>query len=313
MTAQAAASLWVMIVTGLSGEPQYAKSFATQAAALYDAAKDRWGVRDSGLVYLAEDPAADPRRITGRSTLEAIRASLTRFAARARPNDVVAVFLIGHGSEQGEEPKLSLPGPDLSPGDLAVQFAALGSQTVVLVDLASASGGFLAPISAARRVVITATKSGFERNATVFGEYFVTGLAGGAADVNKDGRVTLAEAYTYARAEVARFYQSANRLQSEHAQLDDDGDRHGSAELGVAGDGGVARTIGFPTAAEPVSADPAVAALLADRRRLESEIAALRGRKASLDSTAYSTELERLLVALAETNQKIRAKEGKAP
>jgi hypothetical protein len=62
-----------------------------------------------------------------------------------------------------------------------------------------------------------------------------------------------------------------------------------------------------------VTADPAVAALRAERRRLESEIAALRGRKASLDSTAYATELERLLVALAETSQKIRAKEGKTP
>ena len=121
MTAQAAATLWVMIVTGLSGEPQYAKSFASEAAALYDAAKERWGVRDSGLVYLAEDPAADPRRITGKSTLVSIKSALTAFATRARPNDVVAVFLIGHGSEQGDEPKLSLPGPDLSPGDLAVQ------------------------------------------------------------------------------------------------------------------------------------------------------------------------------------------------
>jgi hypothetical protein len=312
MTAQAA-TLWIMIVTGLSGEPQYARSFASQAAALYDAAKEHWGVRDSGLVYLAEDPAADPRRITGKSTLVAIKSVLTGFAARARPNDLVAVFLIGHGSEQGDEPKLSLPGPDLSPGDLAVQFAALANQTVVLVDLASASGGFLAPISGPRRVVITATKSGFERNATIFGEFFVKALAAGAADVDKDGRVSLAEAYTYARTEVARFYQSANRLQSEHAQLDDDGDKHGTAELGATGDGGLARTIGFPTAAEAVSADPAVAALLADRRRLEGEIAALRGRKATLDSTAYANELERLLLSLAETNQKIRAKEGKTP
>ncbi len=313
MMGQAVAALWVVIVTGLSGEPQYARRFGQMAAALYDAAREHWGVPDSGLVYLAENPAADSRRIKGRATREAIQAALANFAVRARPNDLVAVFLIGHGSEQGNQAKLSLPGPDLSPSDLAVVFAGLNRQTVVLVDMASASGGFLPAVSGPRRVVITATKSGFEKNATEFGEFFVKGLAGGNADVDKDGRVSLAEAYTFARTEVARFYQAANRLQTEHAQLDDDGDRQGTAELGPTGDGGLARMITFPVTAEPVSADPAVASLVAQRRRLEGEIAGLRGRKAAMDSTAYAAELERLLIELAETNQQIRAKEAKKP
>jgi hypothetical protein len=106
------------------------------------------------------------------------------------------------------------------------------------------------------------------------------------------------EAYGYARREVARSYQGANRLQTEHPQLDD--------SL-------LARTVSFGLAPEPVSSDPRVAALLVERRRLEAAIGELRRRKASMDSTAYESELERLLVALAETNQAIRAAEGRKP
>jgi hypothetical protein len=125
--------------------------------------------------------------------------------------------------------------------------------------------------------------------------------------------VSLAEAYAFARREVARAYQSANRLQSEHAQLDDNGDRQGTGELGAGGDGALARSVTFALTLEPVSTDPKVGSLLGERRRLEGEIAALKGKKAAMDSTAYGRELERLLLALAETNQAIRAAEGKKP
>jgi hypothetical protein len=303
----------VLIVTGLSGEPEYATSFAQLGGSLYDAAKTRWGVADSNLIYLAENPAADGKRIRGKATREAIQAALAGIAARARPNDLVTVFLIGHGSEQADQPKLSLPGPDLSPGDLAAPFAALDRETVVLVNMASASGGFLPAVSGPRRIVITATKSGFERNATRFGEFFVKGLAADEADGDKDGRVSIAEAYTFARREVGRLYSSSNRLQTEHAQIDDNGDRKGSAELGDAGDGGLARSVSFALVAEPVPTNPEVAGLVGEKRRLEAEIAALKARKAQMDSTAYGNELERLLLALAETNQAIRAAEGKKP
>jgi hypothetical protein len=308
---QGAPRTHVLIVTGLSGEPEYATSFAKLGGLLYDAARDRWGVSDSSLVYLGEAP--DGKRIKAKGTREAVLAALAGLAARTRPNDLVAVFLIGHGSEQADQPKLSLPGPDLSAADLAAAFAALDKATVVLVDMASASGGFLPVVSGPRRVVITATKSGFEKNATQFGEFFVQGLAAGAADADKDGRVSLAEAYAFARREVARAYQSANRLQSEHAQLDDNGDKKGTADLDSGNDGALARSVTFALAPEPVSSDPKVGSLQGERRRLEAEIAALKGRKAALDSTAYAKELERLLLALAETNQAIRAAEGKKP
>jgi hypothetical protein len=161
-------------------------------------------------------------------------------------------------------------------------------------------------------VIVTATKSGFERNATPFADHFVRGLVMGDADSDKDGRISVAEAFVFARREVARQYETDRRLLTEHAQLDDNGDGKGSADLD-GGDGSLAKAVSFTLRPSAVATDPAAAGLLAERRRLETAVAELRQRKSAMDSTAYERELERLLLSLAETNQALRALERKAP
>lgn len=305
--AQGGPGAHVLIVTGLAGEPQYRTAFGALAASVVDAAKQRWGLIDSNIRYLAEDPAIDKARITAKSTKSEILASIATIAARARPGDVVLMILLGHGSQQGDTPQLNLPGPDLSASELAAALAALGKQTTVIVNAASASGGFLPVLSAPGRVVITATKSGFERNATTFGDWFTKALTTDQADGDKNGRVSIAEAYAFARREVARSYQVGKRLLTEHAQLDDDGDGKGTGDLAPTGDGGLAKTITFALTADPAAADPRLAPLIAERRQLEASVIALRGRKPAMDSTAYDRELERLLLRLAEVNESIKA------
>lgn len=315
MTGLGAAAAWaqggvmrLLIVTGLSGEPQYAAQFAKQASALAAAATSRWPLADSGFVYLSENPAATPGA-TGRATREAVLAAIARLGGASGADDVLLVYLAGHGADQGDQSRFNLPGPDLAPEDLAAALGPVSKPLVVVVNAASASGGFLKPLAGPRRVVITATKSGFERNATTFGDYFVRGLTGGEADGDKDGRVTVAEAYSYAKAEVVRAYQSGNRLLTEHAQIDEG--------AGPANDPAVpARLAGaafFPLARDRAADDPKLAPLVAERRRLEAAIATLRSRKAAMDSLGYQRELEQLLVKLAEVSQAIRAGQGKAP
>lgn len=299
----------LIVVAGLAGEAPYRAAFAQQAASLVDVAKARWDLADSGLIYLAEDPATDRVRIGGRATKEGVLAALAGVARRARPDDNVVIVLIGHGSQQGDLPQFNLPGPDLTAADLAAGIAALGRQTTIVINTASASGGFLPMLAGPRRVVITATKTGFERNATVFGEFLVKGLTTGEADADKDERISVAEAYGYARREVVRSYEAGKRLLTEHSQLDDNGDGKGVLDLGSEGDGTMARSVTFSLRREVASSNPAVAALVATRRRLEAEIAALRTRKGAMDSTSYQRDLERLLVSLAETSRAIRAAE----
>jgi hypothetical protein len=180
---------------------------------------------------------------------------------------------------------------------------------------ASSSGDFVPALSAPGRVVITATKSGFERNESIFGEHFIAALAGDGADADKDGRVSLLEAFTFATREVRRLYEQENRLLTEHALLDDNGDRSGSAEPGASGkDGGVARafflTGGVATSA--ASSDPRAASLRKEKQELEAKIEALKARKAAMEAKAYEAELERLLVDLAATTRSLRSLEGKS-
>lgn len=313
LAAQARSGVHLLVVTGLSGEPRYAKEFGESAARLVDAARTRWGVPDSSIIYLGENPESDRRRITGRATVADLRAGLGRLLTRSGAGHVVFLALIGHGSGEGPGSRFSLPGPDVTAADLVELLRPFEGRTVVVVNTASGSGDFLPLLSAPGRIVITATRSAFERNATTFAGPFTRGLADGEADADKDGRVTMLEAFIHARREVARAYESDGRLLTEHAQLDDDGDKKGSAEPGSAGDGSLARQVAFALRPSAASSDPRVAQLETERRALEAAVADLRRRRVTLDSVAYERELERLLLALAEKTREIRALEGKRP
>lgn len=298
----------LVLITGLGGEPAYRRSFLEAGAAIYDVA-GRWGVPDSNRTWLAEDPARDPARIRDRAARAEVTAAFAALARRVRPGEVVLVVLIGHGSGQARESKVNILGPDPEAWEYARWLEPLSRATVVFVNASSASGDFLPILSAPGRIVITSTKSATERNESVFYTHFARGLASGDADADKDGRVSVLEAYGYARTEVRRAYESDNRMLTEHAQLDDDGNGSGSTEPAATetGDGMLARQVAFGGA--PASSDPRIVALLAERRALEAEVTALRGRRAMTDSTAYQRELERLLLLIAEKTQAIRTLE----
>ena len=308
----------LLIVSGLGGEPQYSNEFRTLGTTLVDAAKKKYALSDSDVVYLAEDGAKDPR-IGGVSTKVNVEAALTRFVKRASPGDQVVVVLIGHGSGSAEDSKISLPGPDMSARDFARDFAAFANQQVAFVDLTSASGDMLPVLSAPNHVVITATKSSFERNESVFAKHFVAALSGDGADVDKDGRVSLLEAFRYAVTETKRYYDDQGRLQTEHAQLDDTGDKKGTADIDVrvaaGGEGAIARRMflgGSSYASAAGANDPRLASLYKERFALEGRIEELKKRKASLTADAYDDALENLLVELAMKSKEIRALEGRS-
>ncbi|MFL5582412.1 MAG: hypothetical protein ACJ8AO_18740 [Gemmatimonadaceae bacterium] len=310
--AQAAPQTYVLVVAGIGGEKKYADEFFEIGAKMSDAAV-KAGVPAANVTFLAEDPARDAARVDGKSTREAVRGALAGYAERLREDDRLLVLLVGHGSMSGDEPRFNLPGPDLGAADFARLLKPVRAQ-VAFVNASSASGDFLKPVAGPRRVVVTATKSGFQRNHAVFGRYFVDAFATGAGDADKDGRVSLLEAYAFARREVQRYYEGQNALQTEHAQLDDDGDGAASGDTAGAKDGARARAfvLGTTTAEAAVAASPAAAGLLAARRRLEEQVEALKRRKGTMPAADYDRELERLLVELATTNAAIR-KAGSTP
>lgn len=308
----------LVVVSGLGGAPAYEERFRDWALTLLDAARGA-GVSEANLTWLAEDPQADSR-IDGRSDGETLKSVLAELGRAAGPDDRIFLVLIGHGSSRGGESRINLPGPDLTAADFAPLLDALGQREIVFVNTASASGGFVAALSGSRRTVVTATRSPREGNEAVFGGFFVQAFGADDADADKDGRVSVLEAFQYARHGVARSYEEDARLQTEHALLDDDGDGEGSEEPGVdRPDGGRAGRLflsnpagsGRAAASDPdAPADSVLRRLYREKADLEERIAELRTLRDRMEKERYESELEELVVELALKTREIEAREG---
>jgi len=311
--AQVAAQTHVVIVSGLGGEKKYRDSFAQIARSLAEATSKRFGVPDSAIVWLGEDSVSKQPYFRGQSTKVNVERIVGQIAAHATPGDQLVLVLVGHGSGEGEDSKISIPGPDLTARDFAQMLSRFPTQKVAFINLTSASGDMLPVVSAPNRVIITATKSSFERNESRFAQFFVDALSKDVADTDKDNRVSLLEAFKYATIETKRVYETDTRMQTEHAQLDDMGTKTGVAEPdGKNGQGLLARRFFFDAGISRAAGnDPQLAALYKDKFVLEDQIDALKQKKASMSPDAYDDALETLLVQLARKSKSIRGLEGR--
>jgi hypothetical protein len=279
----------VLVITGVSGDEEHAKKFQQWATTFIDAAKKKEGVPEANITYLSERAATKP----------AVEKAFADIAAKSKANDEIFVLLIGHGSFDGSTAAFNLPGPDLTAEDYARLLAKFAAQRVVFVNTSSASGAFLKPLAGPGRVIVTATKTGGERNETDFPQYFVAAFADDAADRDRNGHVSVAEAFEYAKAKVTQAFQQKGLLLTEHATLDDGGDGAFASTLFLGG--------GRSAAALQVDTnDPEMKALVEQRDALDQQIVALRARKTSMDEGRYNAEMERLLTELAVKTREIR-------
>ena len=293
---------YAVIISGASGEAAYAKQFADWTNTLRTALIGKFSFAENHVKLLAEkpeDPSAAP------ATAEEVKKVFNGLRTELTPDNLLFVFLIGHGSFD-KEAKFNLVGPDLSASDYNALLSALPTRRVVIFNMSSASGEFIKPLAAKGRIIVTATRSGQENNATRFAEYFLAALAATDADTDQDGHISVLEAFTYANRLTAEFYTRAGRLATEHALLDDNGDGVGHPKL-EGGDGLLARATYIDSlSVEQAAANVATAKLLKDRTRLEGEIAQLIGRKGSVPEAEYESELERLFIELAKVNRAIK-------
>jgi hypothetical protein len=285
LTAPAHAETYYLIVGGLGGEPTYAEQFDKDVTEL--AAVARRSTAANRVSVLKGEEATRDALVNG---LDSLR-------TRAKAADSVIVMLVGHGSYDGEAYKLNLPGPDIDGAEVAKLLGAIPARSQLVVNATSASGAILETWAGEGRTLITATRSGFERNATRFAQHFAAALAAGSADINKNGVITAQEAFDYASRRVADSFTRDGALATEHPQI----------AGGAAGRIAVARLASAAPAIEAAASDPAVAALVAERDRIDMEIEALRARRESMANDAYLAELQRLLVSLAEVQAKIDA------
>lgn len=280
------ARAFLIVIVGLSGNPEHGELF------------QKWG---ASLVATAQRLGVPPDRVThlgDTSTRNDIAAGLDAIGKQAGPEDVVFLVLIGHGSYDGRSAKFNVKGPDLSAADLNGYLQRLPSKRIVVANTTSASGPFKEELAGPGRTIVTATRSGAEQYATLFGGFFVDAFASETADADKNRRVTVQEAFDFAQREVARAYEREGLLATEHPVLDDTGKLAGVFALGTVSAGDL------PT-------DPALRALYAERRALEGRIEALKLLKESMDPQRYAAELEKLATALALKTRDVRQAEGK--
>jgi hypothetical protein len=313
-TPAAAQNTHALVVAGLGGTEEYRQEFHDLAVGLHGALTGRFGFPTERVSVLSEKPEWAPQVVRDRSTRDNIVGALGEMAAGADPEDRILVVLIGHGTARGEEASINLPGPDLSATDFAAALGAFATQTVALVHTGSASGGFVEALSGPNRVVITATRTARERNATEFPRFFVDALEGDGSDLDKDGQVSLLEAFQVTRREVERYYEEENEILTEHALLDDNGDGEGTGDVGTdSPDGRLAATFRLGTASvsvAPETDDPVLARMYEERRQIQARLDQLRAVRETMSVERYEEELEAILVELALKNREIREREG---
>jgi Peptidase C13 family len=293
----------LLLITGVEGDAEHGEQFDKWAAALIDAAKGKGGIPEANITYLADKIERDPARIRGRSTSENVSRAFADLATRARPSDEVFIVLFGHGSFDGRRATFNLPGPDLDVADYARLLEKIRSARLVFVNTASSSGEFIKGLAGPGRVIVAATKTGGERNETRFPAYFVEAFTGEGADRDRNGRISVQEAFEFARSKVQQAFEREGYVPSEHATLEEGG-------AGLAGTLFLESDRAKSAEIAKVS-DPALRAALEDKRNLEDQIAGLRLRKAAMPPEEYDQELEKLVTALAQKTRAIQQLEGK--
>ncbi len=242
---------YALIISGISGDSEHYKRFWTTSTELVRALVEGYGYDPSRVWLLFEEKGEGDGDgvVRAKSTRKNIQAAFEALKKTLRKQDSLFIVLIGHTDYDGRRAKFNLPGRDLTDEQLARWLDALPACRLCIAVTTANSGYFLPRLSKPGRIVITATKVGREVQETVFPFGFVRAFTDPQADKDKDGALTVAEIFSYAQAYVAHFYKSRGLLRTEHAMLDDNGDRMGSRTLGPdSPDGALARQFKFEVA-----------------------------------------------------------------
>ena len=288
------ASTFYVTITGLGGEADYTQRFKMWAEDI-----------DSSLKKAGGDVNVSTLQLP---TRDQVRARFNDLAKQVKNNDALVVMLIGHGTYDGQDYKFNLQGPDITATELATLMDHVPAQRQLVVNMTECSGGSIEQLKRPMRIVITATRGGTERNATVFARYWAEALREPAADTDKNEAVSALEAYRYAMQKTADFFETQKRLATEHSMIEDTGKGQGernpaadSAEGKVAASFAVIR-LGANAAA---ARDPQKRPLLERKEALEQAIDKLKFEKAAMPEAEYKRQLTKLLLELANVQGEI--------
>ena len=293
-----AADRFAVVITGASAGDAYSRQYDAWRTSVIAAFRQQFRYPDDHCLVLTEAGQDGSTR----ATRENVQRVFTDLRSRLTKDDLLFVILIGHGTVDEDDAKFNLVGPDFSAGDWAEILRPLPGR-LIFIDTTGASFPFMRRLAAPGRVVLTATDSAAQQFETVFPGYFAKALEEPAADSDRNGRVSVWEAFSYASAAVRQSFQQRGQLPTERAVLDDNGDGVGREPQNPGSDGTLARGVYFA----PDAPDGGNVVLLRRRADLQRELEDLRLRKASAaDPARYDAEIERILVELARLARQLQ-------
>jgi hypothetical protein len=291
------------VISGASGAEKYVEAFDGWRRTLVQSLRGDLRFDEANVIVLGESPETG----AGPATRDGVRNALSSLGARVQPDDLLLLVLIGHGTADGSDAKFNLVGPDLEASEWESLLKPFDGR-VVVVNTAGASFPFLERLSAAGRVVVTATDSTAQQFETIFPEFFVRAFGAAEADADKNERVSIWEAFVFASLRVRQWYEQRGQLATERALLDDNGDRVGKEANAPGPDGDVARRTFLDAGQGLLAPEGPVAELQKRRAELEAAIDELRTRKPLMPADEYERELEAILIELARVSRQLRAR-----
>jgi len=294
---------YALVIIGAPGGQTFVAPYTTWAEQLATAFTGPLGFPPDHVVVLS-GTTADERR---QSTQQNVRAEVESLRGRVQKDDLLVIVLAGHGTIDDGLAKFNLVGPDLTSEDWGGLLRELPGR-VVAINTTGGSFPFLRDLAERGRVVITATDSTAQRYDTVFPQQLIAALSDGAADLDKNGRVSVWELFMRVSKAVASHYERQGLLATERALLDDTGDGAGIEAAGTGLDGALARATYLERDPAAVDADPEMADLLTRRRSLEEQAERLKQRKATMPSEEWEREFESLMIDLARVSRRIRSR-----
>lgn len=301
-----------LLISGLGGTPEYRDTFHSFLFETRKVLVDKYRFSEEDIIALADTRNPDEDFIDDISSAENIRAACAALLEKVKDTDDVYIVLFGHGSFDGKNAMLNIPQQDLKDSEYAALVESINARRIVFVNTTSCSGPFIDFLSGPNHIVITATRTGTERNETVFPRFFIEALKTDVADRDKNGDLSVLEIFQYASEKTARFYQDDNHLETEHPLLEDTGDKRAftAGELANTTEGSLSRmTYLFEkaelAAAAPGVPDSVVVKLVEEQRKINQEIAVVISEKAKYQELAYYAKLEPLFIYLATINDEL--------
>jgi hypothetical protein len=289
------AANYFVTVAGLGGDPEYEARFVKWAQDLEH--------------ELKTDPEARVATLSGpAATKKQVEQAIAKVTADATESDSFAFFLIGHGTFDGTDYKINLPGPDMTGAELAEALNRIPAHRQLVVNMTSCSGASLALLAKKGRIVIAATKSGSEKNAPVFARYWIDALHDPSADTDKNGSLSALEAFRYAERKTAAYFEAEKLLATEHALITDTANATGVRDPKPENGQGLLAA-SFVLVRQRTESGKALSPekqrLVTKKEELEARIDRLKYEKAAMEENEYKHQLTALLLELARTQAEI--------